>query len=138
MTPDVTTLWYRAPEVLLNDKHYSESVDIWSAGCVIAEMLLMRPLLPGKDEVDQLQLIHSTVEPLSSSSHLTSLSNDIDFYKNSLVRGTHDAPQYTSLEQQVRHFDTLTQSFLRHILRVDPEARPSAAEALDHFWLKQR
>ena len=43
----VVTLWYRAPEILLGAKHYSTPVDIWSIGCIFAEMINQRPLFPG-------------------------------------------------------------------------------------------
>ncbi|KAH8849909.1 Cyclin-dependent kinase 10 [Schistosoma japonicum] len=57
MTPCVVTLWYRAPEILLGDKNQTKAVDIWSAGCIMGELLLHKPLLPGKTEVHQLELI---------------------------------------------------------------------------------
>ncbi len=41
------TLWYRAPEILLGTKHYSTPVDVWSIGCIFAEMINGRPLFPG-------------------------------------------------------------------------------------------
>lgn len=43
----VVTLWYRAPEILLGAKHYSTPVDVWSLGCIFAEMINMKPLFPG-------------------------------------------------------------------------------------------
>ena len=46
MTDYVVTRWYRSPELLLGYQQYTESVDVWSAGCVIAEMLLGRPIFP--------------------------------------------------------------------------------------------
>ena len=49
MTDYVATRWYRAPEVLLSFKKYGPSVDVWSIGCILAELLGRRPLLPGKD-----------------------------------------------------------------------------------------
>ncbi|CAH8458653.1 unnamed protein product [Schistosoma turkestanicum] len=57
MTPCVVTLWYRAPEILLGDKNQTKAIDIWSAGCIMGELLLHKPLLPGKTEVHQLELI---------------------------------------------------------------------------------
>lgn len=48
------TLWYRAPEVLLGGKHYSPAVDIWSIGCIFAEMATGTPLFPGDSEIDQI------------------------------------------------------------------------------------
>ncbi|XP_057326114.1 cyclin-dependent kinase 11B-like isoform X1 [Microplitis mediator] len=56
-TPVVVTLWYRAPELLLNGKEYSTPIDLWSVGCIFAELIRMEALFPGKSEIDQLQKI---------------------------------------------------------------------------------
>ncbi|XP_035388766.1 cyclin-dependent kinase 6 [Electrophorus electricus] len=56
LTPCVVTLWYRAPEVLLR-LGYTSSVDVWSAGCIFAELFLLRPLIRGYTEFQQLQKI---------------------------------------------------------------------------------
>ncbi|CAO3679445.1 unnamed protein product [Umbelopsis vinacea] len=53
-THEVITLWYRAPEILLGSKHYSTSVDMWSVGCIFAEMVTLRPLFPGDSQIDEL------------------------------------------------------------------------------------
>ena len=50
----VVTLWYRAPEILLGSNHYSTPVDVWSVGCIFAEMVTQRPLFPGDSEIDEL------------------------------------------------------------------------------------
>ncbi|KAL3232508.1 hypothetical protein RNJ44_04424 [Nakaseomyces bracarensis] len=57
LTEYVATRWYRAPEIMLNFQDYSTAIDIWSCGCVLAEMLLRKPLFPGKDYHHQLLLI---------------------------------------------------------------------------------
>ncbi|KAG0411721.1 hypothetical protein HPB47_011144, partial [Ixodes persulcatus] len=57
MTPRVVTLWYRAPELLLQAKTQTTAIDIWAAGCVLGELLLHKPLLPGRSEIHQLELI---------------------------------------------------------------------------------
>ncbi|VDP11437.1 unnamed protein product, partial [Soboliphyme baturini] len=54
MTGYVATRWYRAPEIMLNWMHYNQTVDIWSVGCIMAEMLTGSPLFPGSDHIDQL------------------------------------------------------------------------------------
>ncbi|KAL8754866.1 MAG: hypothetical protein Q9184_004986, partial [Pyrenodesmia sp. 2 TL-2023] len=54
---EVVTLWYRAPDVLLGSRTYNTSIDIWSAGCIMAEMYTGRPLFPGTTNEDQLQKI---------------------------------------------------------------------------------
>jgi serine/threonine protein kinase len=56
-TNKVITLWYRPPELLLGATRYGTSVDIWSAGCILAELILGKPLFTGKTEMDQLKLI---------------------------------------------------------------------------------
>ncbi len=53
-THEVITLWYRAPEILLGSKHYSTPVDLWSIGCIFAEMVNQKPLFPGDSEIDEI------------------------------------------------------------------------------------
>ncbi|KAI9004149.1 kinase-like domain-containing protein [Gaertneriomyces semiglobifer] len=53
-THEVVTLWYRAPEILLGSKHYSTGVDMWSVGCIFAEMVLKKPIFAGDSEIDEL------------------------------------------------------------------------------------
>lgn len=48
MTEYVVTRWYRAPELLLSCDHYTAAIDVWSVGCILAELLGRRPLFPGK------------------------------------------------------------------------------------------
>lgn len=57
MTPHVVTLWYRAPELLLQAPTQTTSVDMWAAGCILGELLGHKPLLPGRSEIQQLELI---------------------------------------------------------------------------------
>lgn len=54
---EVVTLWYRAPDVLLGSRTYSTSIDVWSAGCIMAEMISGVPLFRGRDNNDQLNQI---------------------------------------------------------------------------------
>lgn len=58
----VVTLWYRAPEVLLGGRHYSTAIDMWSVGCIFAEMVMRGiPLFPGDSEIDQIFKIFRSV-----------------------------------------------------------------------------
>ncbi|XP_023588284.1 cyclin-dependent kinase 10 isoform X1 [Trichechus manatus latirostris] len=57
MTPKVVTLWYRAPELLLGTPTQTTSIDMWAVGCVLAELLAHKPLLPGSSEIHQIDLI---------------------------------------------------------------------------------
>lgn len=58
-TEYIATRWYRAPECILTTGAYGPPVDIWAIGCVFYEMLTMRPLFPGKHQLDQLNKIHN-------------------------------------------------------------------------------
>ena len=53
----VATRWYRAPEIMLTFKQYTKAIDVWSVGCILAEMLSGKPLFPGRDYHHQLTLI---------------------------------------------------------------------------------
>jgi serine/threonine protein kinase len=57
-TNNVVTLWYRAPELLLGQKKYLYSVDMWSVGCIMAELIIGKPIFKGAKEAQQLQLIY--------------------------------------------------------------------------------
>ena len=61
LTNNVITLWYRPPELLLGLKRYGKPVDMWSAGCILAELILRKPLFPGKTELEQLDMIFKVV-----------------------------------------------------------------------------
>lgn len=57
LTNRVITLWYRPPELLLGATKYGPEVDLWSVGCIFAELVTGKPILPGKNEMEQLELI---------------------------------------------------------------------------------
>lgn len=61
-THEVVTLWYRAPEILLGGRQYSTGVDMWSVGCIFAEMCTRKPLFPGDSEIDEIFKIFRYVE----------------------------------------------------------------------------
>uniref|UniRef100_A0A8C4HY28 mitogen-activated protein kinase n=1 Tax=Dicentrarchus labrax TaxID=13489 RepID=A0A8C4HY28_DICLA len=101
MTGYVVTRWYRAPEVILSWMHYTQTVDIWSVGCIMAEMLQGKPLFKGSDHLDQLTEIMKTT-------------------------GTPTQEFITKLESE----EVSSQRELKRMLLLDPESRVSAAEAL--------
>ena len=57
MTEYVVTRWYRAPELLLSCDNYTSAIDVWSVGCILAELLQRKAFFPGQDYIDQLKLI---------------------------------------------------------------------------------
>ena len=61
LTKYVVTRWYRAPEVVLRSANYDESIDLWAVGCVFAELMGRQPLFPGKNHLNQVQMIQQFV-----------------------------------------------------------------------------
>ena len=57
MSPTVVTIWYRAPELLFGAPSYGPAVDMWSIGCIFAELLLVKPFLAGQTELEQVFLL---------------------------------------------------------------------------------
>ncbi|GFS65679.1 hypothetical protein TNIN_391261, partial [Trichonephila inaurata madagascariensis] len=60
-TDYVSTRWYRAPEILLRSTNYSSPIDLWALGCIMAELYNLRPLFPGRSEIDQIFRIASVL-----------------------------------------------------------------------------
>lgn len=57
LTDYIATRWYRAPEVILSWKKYTGAIDVWSVGCILAELIIRKPLLPAGSEEEQLNMI---------------------------------------------------------------------------------
>uniref|UniRef100_A0A3Q1CIV6 mitogen-activated protein kinase n=1 Tax=Amphiprion ocellaris TaxID=80972 RepID=A0A3Q1CIV6_AMPOC len=123
MTGYVVTRWYRAPEVILNWMHYTQTVDIWSAGCIMAEMLLGKPLFKGNDRIldcSQSSLILSDVD-FPNLCHVTA--------KN-YIRSLTKVPK-KDLHSIFSKASSNAVCVLEKMLLLDPERRVSASEALD-------
>ena len=57
MTDYIATRWYRAPEVILSWAQYGPAIDVWSVGCILAEMLRRKPLMPAQNSAEQMKMI---------------------------------------------------------------------------------
>ncbi len=129
-THEIVTLWYRAPEVLLGSKHYSTAVDMWSVGCIFAEMASQTPLFPGDSEIDELFKIFRILgTPTEASWPGVSQLPD---YKSSF-------PQWPSvpLAKAVPHLDEPGIDLLGKMLIYDPGKRISAKRALEHPYFDE-
>lgn len=126
-THEVVTLWYRAPEILLGSKFYSTSVDVWSLGCVFAEMLTRRALFPGDSEIDQLFRIFRTMGT-PDEDVWPGVSNLPD-YKRIFPRW--DAQNISEI---VPMLDAAGKDLLLKLLTYDPNRRLSAMEAMSHKY----
>jgi cyclin-dependent kinase 2 len=128
-THEVVTLWYRAPEILMGTKKYSTPVDIWSIGCIFAELATGRPLFAGDSEIDQLFKIFKVLGTPSERSY-AGITNLPD-YKNTFPKWR---PQ--DLSDVISGIDTKGIDLLSRMLAIDPSQRISAKIALMHPYLE--
>ncbi|KAJ8753355.1 hypothetical protein K2173_019754 [Erythroxylum novogranatense] len=131
LTSRVVTLWYRPPELLLGSTDYGASVDLWSAGCVFAELLLGKPILQGRTEVEQLHKIFK----------LCGSPPDDYWKKSKLPRATLFKPQqpYDScLHDRFKHLPRTAVNLIETFLSVEPYKRGTASSALasEYFTTK--
>lgn len=140
LTEYVVTRWYRAPELLVACATYDAKVDLWSAGCIVAELLRRVPLLPGRDHLHQLRLVLRMLGAPSPALRERLAAKGADpaawEYISSIASGAPDAlgspPAVVSL---FPHADAGAAKLAEQLLALDPAARPTAAEALgsDYF-----
>ncbi|XP_071399397.1 cyclin-dependent kinase 2 isoform X4 [Centroberyx affinis] len=125
----VVTLWYRAPEILLGCKYYSTAVDIWSLGCIFAEMITRRALFPGDSEIDQLFRIFRTLGTPDEAAWpgVTSMPD----YKPSFPKWARQ-----DLSKVVPLLDEDGRELLGQMLNYDPNKRLSAKNALVHRFFR--
>lgn len=124
-THEVVTLWYRAPEILLGSQRYSTAVDIWSIGCIYAEMVTKRPLFHGDSEIDQLFRIFRTLTTPTEETW-PGVSSLPDY------KPTFPNWKTNQLPQSVKQLDNIGLDLLQMMLTYDPATRVSAKEALNH------
>ncbi|CAK9314096.1 unnamed protein product [Citrullus colocynthis] len=130
LTNRVITLWYRPPELLLGSTKYGPAVDMWSVGCIFAELLHGKPIFPGKDEPEQLNKIFELCGA-PDEVNWPGVSK-IPWYNN--FKPTR--PMKRRLREVFRHFDRHALELLEKMLTLDPSQRISAKDALDaeYFW----
>ncbi|KAF9605835.1 hypothetical protein IFM89_018855 [Coptis chinensis] len=146
----VVTLWYRAPELLLGAKQYSTAIDMWSLGCIMAELLAKEPLFNGKSEVDQLDKIFRKLGTPSEAiwpgfsklpgvkvnfvkQPLPALGDSGQAFWYNLLRKKFPPTSFTgSPVLSDAGFDLLNK-----LLTYDPAKRITAEDALNHEWFQE-
>ncbi|XP_036721203.1 mitogen-activated protein kinase 11 isoform X2 [Balaenoptera musculus] len=132
MTGYVATRWYRAPEIMLNWMHYNQTVDIWSVGCIMAELLQGKALFPGNDYIDQLKRIMEVVGT-PSPEVLAKISSE---HARTYIQSLPHMPQ-KDLRSIFHGANPLAVDLLGRMLVLDSDQRVSAAEALAHAYFSQ-
>uniref|UniRef100_A0AAY4C2M4 Mitogen-activated protein kinase n=1 Tax=Denticeps clupeoides TaxID=299321 RepID=A0AAY4C2M4_9TELE len=132
MTEYVATRWYRAPELMLSLHHYSLAIDVWSVGCIFAEMLGRKQLFPGKHYVHQLQLILSVLGTPPESLVAAIGAERVRSYVQSLPSR---AP--VSLARLYPQAEPAALDLLAAMLRFDPRERIRVGQALEHPYISK-
>ena len=124
-TKEVLTLWYRAPELLLGINEYSTPVDIWSVGCIFAELIIKKPLFKGDCEFEQIMKIYGILgtPKIEDWNEIVNLP----YYSNKFPNF-----QGKKIEEVVKGLDYNGVNLLKSMLQYDPNKRITAKQALLH------
>jgi mitogen-activated protein kinase 1/3 len=133
LTEYVVTRWYRAPEIMLACQEYTSAIDIWSVGCIFAELLARSPLFPGEDYIAQLRLI---CDKLGRPSE-----RDLDFVTSERARkfmlSLPDKPPVPLSDLFPTHRNEKdAHDLLRKMLEIHPRKRITLEQALEHPFLE--
>ena len=131
MTPGLVTLWYRPPELLLGSTDQSTAIDMWAVGCILGELLIHKPLLPGTSEISQIDRIVDLLGTPSES--IWANFKDLPACKNFTLK----QQPYNNLKTK---FPWLSQAGLRllnFLFMYDPKKRATAAECLQSSYFKE-
>lgn len=127
---EVVTLWYRAPDVLLGSRNYSTSIDMWSTGCILAELFTGKPLFAGSSNDDQLMKIFRVMGTPNERTW-----PGVSSYANYKSNFTQFVPQ--DLRVVVNNIDSVGLDLLVGLLQLRPDMRLSARQALQHQWFEE-
>ena len=127
MTGYVASRWYRAPEILLGSTNYSESSDIWSLGCIFAEMITGDVLFRGSSTLDQLEKIFSCLH-LNENRDLPGINSPV---APTLLLAINPKPG-KNLEALIPNEQDNLLNLIQDMLRINPERRITAIDAIKH------
>ncbi|KDR22274.1 extracellular signal-regulated kinase 2 isoform X2 [Zootermopsis nevadensis] len=132
LTDYVATRWYRAPEILIGSKWYTQGIDMWSLGCILAEMFLGKPLFQGTSTINQIELIMATIPPPTPEDIRSICSS----YGSSLLQKRPVVPRH-SLEDMLHNAPLDGIDLVYKLLVFNPYKRLTAAQALQHIYVQR-
>ena len=124
LTINVGTKWYKAPELLLGWKKYSFPADVWSVGCVLAELAALSPIFKGGNDLEQLSMISKLVGDITASEF-----SEVDIAKI-------ECCEHISLKEMIPWASNDTLSFVDRFLQLNPSKRITIEEAINSDYLK--
>ncbi|KAL3287611.1 hypothetical protein HHI36_002080 [Cryptolaemus montrouzieri] len=134
LTDYVATRWYRAPEILIANRRYTKGIDMWSLGCILAEMLAGKPIFPGSSTVNQVEKIMATIPtPTQRDINIVCVSGvGSSMIKN--AASVHKTPIETILGPDV---DPNALNLVSQLLVFNPHDRLTAKDALRHEYVSK-
>eukprot|EP01059_Diplonema_ambulator_P008501 TRINITY_DN18139_c0_g1_i3.p1 TRINITY_DN18139_c0_g1~~TRINITY_DN18139_c0_g1_i3.p1 ORF type:complete len:372 (+),score=123.70 TRINITY_DN18139_c0_g1_i3:105-1220(+) len=132
LTDYVVTRWYRPPELLLLSNHYTPAVDMWSIGCILAELINRKPLFPGRDYINQLNIITDVLGVPCEEDMAAIKSEEAVRYLKSMKKKA-----AVPLSSLVPSASKQAVDFIEKMLVFNPAKRITASEALKHPYLAQ-
>lgn len=137
----IVTLWYRSPELLLGTKCYDASLDVWSIGCIFAEILTGDTIFEGSGELDQLQKIFSilgrpTTEKWPGYQDLAH-AKELKWKGDMKPRLATYFPRAKNSFTQGNSLSDAGYDLISRMLQMDPTQRISASEALNHPYFRE-
>ncbi|OZC07995.1 kinase domain protein [Onchocerca flexuosa] len=129
-TNRVVTLWYRPPELLLGERHYGPQIDMWGAGCIMAELWTRTPILQGESEQKQLSLISNLCGSINPQTWRG--VENLPLYGKMELQQNLNRRVVERLEAYVRDRNAL--NLIDSLLVLDPSLRLDAEQALDHLF----
>ncbi|KFM73960.1 Serine/threonine-protein kinase NLK, partial [Stegodyphus mimosarum] len=133
MTLEVVTQYYRAPELLMGARHYTWAVDIWSVGCIFAELLGRRILFQAQSPIQQLELITD----LLGTPSLQDMKYACEGAKSHILRKPQKQASLSKLYILSTHSNAEAVHLLTQMLIFNPDARISCTEALAHAYIDE-
>ena len=132
MTDYIATRWYRAPEVILSWKQYTAAIDVWSVGCILAELIRRKPLLPATSEQEQMHMITELVG--NPDSKLINMIEDEDNRTFMMQLPKRRGQDFKEIFKGASNPDAI--DLVKRMLIFDPTKRITIEEALAHPYMK--
>ncbi|KNZ74638.1 Mitogen-activated protein kinase SLT2/MPK1 [Termitomyces sp. J132] len=134
LTEYVATRWYRAPEIMLAFRRYDTAIDVWSIGCILAELLLGKPLFKGKDYVDQLNKVLDVLGT-PDEGVIRKIDSNTDVSQAQAYVRSLPFKRKVPFRKILPAADPQALDLLGKMLAFDPSDRITVPQALEHPWL---